>query len=59
MAVFATPHLTGDRLAFAAISTSYLVAAVPFEERSLRRSFGEAYTRYARAVRWRIVPFIY
>ena len=59
VAVFATPHMTGDRLAFAAISTLYLVAAVPFEERSLRRSFGEAYARYARAVRWRIVPFIY
>jgi protein-S-isoprenylcysteine O-methyltransferase Ste14 len=59
LAVFATPHMTGDRLAFAVISTLYLVAAVPFEERSLRRSFGEAYARYARAVRWRIVPFIY
>lgn len=59
IAVFATPHMTGDRLAFAAISTLYLVAAVPFEERSLRRSFGDDYARYARAVRWRIVPFIY
>jgi len=59
IAVFATPHMTGDRLAFAAISTAYLVAAVPLEERSLRRSFGEAYADYARAVKWRIVPFIY
>jgi methanethiol S-methyltransferase len=59
IAVFATPHMTGDRLAFAVMSTLYLVAAVPFEERSLRRTFGDEYTRYARTVRWRIVPFIY
>jgi protein-S-isoprenylcysteine O-methyltransferase Ste14 len=59
LAVFATPHLTGDRLAFAVVSTLYLAAAVPFEERSLRRTFGEEYARYARTVKWRIVPFIY
>jgi methanethiol S-methyltransferase len=59
LAVFATPHLTGDRLAFAAVSTLYLAAAVPFEEDSLRRTFGEEYGRYVRSVRWRIVPFIY
>lgn len=57
--VFGTPHMTGDRLAFAAISTLYLVAAVPFEERALRRTFGADYARYAQTVRWRIVPFIY
>jgi methanethiol S-methyltransferase len=59
LAVFGTPHLTGDRLTFAVVTTSYLVAAVPFEERSLRRAFGAEYARYTRAVRWRIVPFIY
>jgi protein-S-isoprenylcysteine O-methyltransferase Ste14 len=59
IAVFGTPHLTGDRLAFAVVSTLYLAAAVPFEERSLRRLFGDEYIRYTRAVRWRIVPFIY
>lgn len=59
LATFGTPHMTGDRLAFAIVSTVYLVAAVPFEERSLRRSFGEEYVRYERAVKWRIVPFIY
>jgi protein-S-isoprenylcysteine O-methyltransferase Ste14 len=32
---------------------------VPLEERSLRRSFGEDYDRYARAVKWRMIPFIY
>jgi len=59
LAVFGTPHMTGDRLAFAVMTTAYLVVAVPFEERSLARSFGEAYARYQRDVRWRMIPFIY
>src|SRR5262249_7989471 len=54
LAVFATPHMTGDRLAFAVMTTAYLVAAVPFEERSLARSFGDDYARYRRDVRWRM-----
>jgi methanethiol S-methyltransferase len=57
--VFGTAHLTGDRLAFAAITTLYLAVAIPWEERSLRRSFGEAYARYMRDVQWRMIPFIY
>ena len=57
--VFGTPHMTGDRLTFAAITTAYLMVAIPWEERSLRRSFGEAYARYMRAVKWRMIPFIY
>jgi protein-S-isoprenylcysteine O-methyltransferase Ste14 len=59
MCVFGAAHMTGDRLGFAIITTAYLVVAVPWEERSLRRSFGEDYDRYVRTVRWRIVPFIY
>jgi protein-S-isoprenylcysteine O-methyltransferase Ste14 len=59
LAVFGTPHMTGDRLAFAGISCLYLAAAVPWEERSLVRSFGEDYTRYMREVKWRMIPFIY
>jgi protein-S-isoprenylcysteine O-methyltransferase Ste14 len=57
--VFATPHMTGDRLAFAAITTGYLMVAIPWEERSLRRTFGDSYARYMRAVKWRMIPFIY
>jgi len=57
--VFGTPHMTGDRLAFAAITTLYLAIAVPWEERALTRSFGEQYVRYVRAVKWRMIPFIY
>jgi protein-S-isoprenylcysteine O-methyltransferase Ste14 len=59
LAVFGAAHMTGDRLAFAAITTLYLVIAIRWEERSLVRSFGEDYRRYTRQVRWRIVPFIY
>ena len=59
LAVFGTPHLTGDRLAFAIVSSAYLVVAVPWEERSLERVFGESYRRYQQRVRWRVVPFVY
>ena len=57
--VFGAAHMTGDRLAFAAITTTYLVVAVPWEERSLVRSRGDEYTRYQRQVRWRVVPYVY
>jgi len=56
---FATPHMTIDRLAFASVTTFYLAVAVPWEERSLRKSFGEEYDRYQQHVRWRIVPYLY
>jgi methanethiol S-methyltransferase len=59
VAVFGTAHMTGDRLAFAAITTAYLVVAVPWEERSLMRTFGEDYARYSREVTSRMIPFIY
>jgi methanethiol S-methyltransferase len=57
--VWATSDMTAGRLVFALISTTYLVVAVPFEERSLRRRFGPSYDGYRRAVRWRIVPGLY
>jgi protein-S-isoprenylcysteine O-methyltransferase Ste14 len=59
LAVFAAPNMTGDRLAFAAMSSAYLLVAIPWEERSLEHAFGEAYRRYKHQVRWRVVPFIY
>lgn len=57
--VFGAPHMTGTRLAFAAISTAYLALAIPFEERSLVRLFGPEYDAYRLQVRWRMLPFIY
>jgi methanethiol S-methyltransferase len=57
--VFAAPHMTIDRLAFAIISTLYLVIGTPFEERALEREFGESYREYKRTVRWRFIPGLY
>ncbi|MDE3155753.1 MAG: isoprenylcysteine carboxylmethyltransferase family protein [Acidobacteriota bacterium] len=57
--VFAAPQMTMNRLLFAAISSGYLVVAIPWEERSLVRTFGEEYAAYQRQVRWRVVPGIY
>jgi methanethiol S-methyltransferase len=57
--VFGAPHMTMTRVTFAVISTLYLVVAIPWEERSLRESFGPAYAAYQRRVRWRMLPFLY
>jgi protein-S-isoprenylcysteine O-methyltransferase Ste14 len=57
--VFGTPHMTGDRVVFASASSAYLIVAIPWEERSLEALFGDAYRRYKRRVRWRIVPYVY
>jgi methanethiol S-methyltransferase len=59
LAVFGAAHMTADRLTFAAITTGYLILAVPWEERALRRTFGAQYERYQRTVRWRMVPYVY
>jgi protein-S-isoprenylcysteine O-methyltransferase Ste14 len=59
LALFGAARMTGDRFAFAALTSLYLIVAVPWEERSLRQSFGDDYARYAARVRWRIVPYVY
>jgi methanethiol S-methyltransferase len=59
LVVFGVPHMTATRLAFAVISSAYLVVAIPFEERSLVEMFGDEYERYQQAVRWRLVPGIW
>jgi steroid 5-alpha reductase family enzyme len=57
--VFAAPHMTMTRLTFAALSTSYLAIAIPFEERALIRVFGTQYREYQRRVPWRMLPGVY
>jgi methanethiol S-methyltransferase len=57
--MWAAPTVTVGRLVFAAVSTAYLLLAIPFEERSLRERFGGAYRAYEAAVRWRVLPGLY
>jgi methanethiol S-methyltransferase len=57
--VFGVPVMTGTRLAFAVISSVYLVVAIPFEERSLVQTCGDDYRRYQQEVRWRLVPGVW
>jgi protein-S-isoprenylcysteine O-methyltransferase Ste14 len=57
--VWGVPTFTGGRLVFAAISTVYLLVAIPLEERSLRERYGHAYRAYEAAVRWRVLPGVY
>jgi methanethiol S-methyltransferase len=57
--VWPAPVMNSTRLVFAAISTVYLIVAIPFEERDLHRTFGEAYGQYASKVRFKILPGIY
>jgi protein-S-isoprenylcysteine O-methyltransferase Ste14 len=59
LAVFGSALMTADRLAFAAITTAYLVIAIPWEERSLLAAFGGEYDRYTRLVRWRLIPYLF
>lgn len=56
---WSVPVMNGTRLVFAAVSTLYLVVAIPFEERQMRRTMGRPYAEYARAVRWRMLPGLY
>jgi protein-S-isoprenylcysteine O-methyltransferase Ste14 len=57
--VFATPAMTANRLLFAAISSAYLILAIPWEEKSLVAAHGDRYRAYQQAVRWRVLPGIW
>ena len=57
--VFATPTMTTSRMLFAVVSTLYLIAAIPFEERSLLETHRDAYSAYQKQMRWRLIPFIW
>ena len=57
--VFPTPLMTTAQLLFAVTSTVYLIAAIPFEERSLLEAHGDAYRAYQKQMRWRLVPYVW
>lgn len=57
--VFAAAPMTMTRLTFALVSGLYVLIAIPFEERSMRASAGDAYRRYEAQVRWRLLPGLY
>ena len=57
--VFAPANMTGDRFTFAVISSAYLLVAIPWEERSLEATFGDAYAHYRQQVRSRVIPYVY
>lgn len=57
--VFGAPHMTMTRFVFAVVSSAYLAVAIPLEERSLVRTFGDGYLQYRQRVRWRMIPFLY
>ena len=57
--VWAASPMTMTRLVFAVVSCFYLLVAIPFEERSLRRSSSGAYERYSSAVRWKLLLGVY
>ena len=57
--VFGAPTMTGTRLVFALVSCAYLLIAIPFEERSLRRASDGKYDDYMQRVPWKLVPRIY
>jgi protein-S-isoprenylcysteine O-methyltransferase Ste14 len=59
MLVFCAPTMTMTRLVFAVVSSAYLLIAIPFEERSLLATSGDAYRRYVQQVRWKLIPGIY
>ena len=57
--VFAAPKMTMSRLVFAAISSLYLIVAIPLEERSLVEGFGDRYRAYQERVRYRLLPGVW
>jgi protein-S-isoprenylcysteine O-methyltransferase Ste14 len=59
LVVFSVGTMTMTRLVFAAISSVYLLIAIPFEERTIRAQSGGGYEDYSRRVRWRLIPRVY
>ena len=58
LVVFGVGTMTTTRLVFAAISTVYILIAIPFEEGTIR-SHSPAYEDYIRKVPRKLIPWIY
>jgi methanethiol S-methyltransferase len=56
---FAVPLMSMTRFVFAVASATYLLIAIPLEERTLRRMAPEGYARYATQVKWRLLPGVF
>lgn len=59
LALLGAPDMTYGRLSFALLSTAYVVAAIPWEERDMAARFGDRYRRYRKQVPWRLIPGVY
>jgi hypothetical protein len=57
--VFSVGTMTMTRFVFAVVSCLYVLLAIPFEERSLRRSTNGAYDRYMQRVPRKLIPGLY
>ena len=56
--VFSVGTMTMTRFVFAAVSTLYLLIAIPLEERTIRAN-ARAYEDYMRRVPWKLLPGIF
>ena len=57
--VFSVGTMTMTRFVFAVVSCAYILLAIPFEERSIRRSSGGAYDLYMQKVPRKLIPGLY
>jgi protein-S-isoprenylcysteine O-methyltransferase Ste14 len=57
--VFCVGTMTMTRFVFAVVSCVYILLAIPFEERSIRRSSHGAYDRYMQKVPSKLMPGLY
>jgi protein-S-isoprenylcysteine O-methyltransferase Ste14 len=56
---FGAGTMTMTRFVFAVVSCAYVLIAIPFEERSIRRASNGAYDRYMKQVPRKLVPGVY